>query len=357
MIKKIETIHLEKSQPLYQQMVSVFEQQIYSGKLLPGDKIPTTLELSKQFNLAKNTIQQALTVLVERGMVERTTGRGTFISKQVNCQTIAIVSGLNYLHFENARFHQMLCCEFETQAKTAGWTVKYYLPESENNLDKMLFELESDITAGRIRGVLVVCSGTLGNWMENNCAVPYFVGHVENPEKNDFEKEELYRGLSYLIGRSFNKIAIISDNDNFALVNNIISKAKTELQADAEIEYFFSKDIKESDGYRIVKEQICGRLNDFDALLVTNDFLSKGVIFGLMELGIKIPDDIALMTHANKGIEILSPVPLTRIEVDPADYATYALENLFAKINGEKTKYDLNLPQLIIGKSCGECSH
>jgi DNA-binding FadR family transcriptional regulator len=327
MIKEIETIQLEKSQPLYQQMVSVFEQNIYTGKLLPGDKLPTTLELSKQFNLAKNTVQQALTVLAERGMVERTTGRGTYISKQVNCQTIAIVSGFNYLFYDHARFHQLLCGEIKTQAEAAGWTAKYYLPESENNFDKMLYELGRDIDAGSIRGVFVNCPHTIiNNWLEKNCRVPYFTESLKAYEKSDIEHNEIYRGLSYLLReRSFKKIAIVGDNDDFEYVNQCIAKSITDFCPDAKIDYLFTREISESDGYRIVKDRILGQKNEFEALLVLNDILCKGVIFGLMEKGIKIPDDLAVITHANKGIGILCPVPLTKIEADPGNYASCAL--------------------------------
>ncbi len=349
----IDAIEFEKPQALYQQIVSGLEQQIYSGKLLPGDKLPTTLDMSKQFGLAKNTVQQALTVLVERGMVERTTGRGTFVSKRVNCKTIAIVSGLNFLIQEPGRFFQLLCAELQARIEEAGWTVKFYLPANEDDCDKMLFDLSRDVTEGSIRGIFVNCgNASIKRWLTNDCQVPYFSGPLDVLGVSADVHNELYRGLSYLLGRSRRRIAIITNY--LRMVTQTISKARADFCPDARIDYFLSESAEESAGYRIVKEKVCGRTGDFDALLVTNDFLCRGAMFGLMECGIRIPDDLAVLTHANKGINILSPVPLTRFEVDPGDYAACILDRLLAKLEGKKSNSTLRPPELIIGKSCGE---
>ena len=354
MTKKLEPIQFEKIQPLYQQLVTAIEEQIYSGKLLPGDKLPTTLDLSKQFNLAKNTIQQALTILVQRGLLERTTGRGTFVTKQVKSKTIALVSGINYLFRDDTRFYQVICAELQKQLKEAGWLTKLYIPVDANDSDKMLFELGLDMLAGNIRGCYLFCgTDDIYHWLDKNCKIPYFTNFQKEATKFDVKQEELYRGLAYLMEKSFQKIAIIGDNDQFDFVAHCISRAKTDFNPEAAIEYFFSKDINESNGYHLVKEKVLRKIKDFDAMLVTNDIMCKGVIFGLMEAGIKIPDDLAVVTHSNKGIPILSPVSLTRIEVDTHQYAATILHNLFAKIYGGEIM-PVEASRLIVGKSCGE---
>lgn len=56
------------------------EEQIATGVLTPGDKLPTERTLSAQFGLSRNSVRNALRVLEERGKITRMIGRGTFVT-------------------------------------------------------------------------------------------------------------------------------------------------------------------------------------------------------------------------------------------------------------------------------------
>jgi multiple sugar transport system substrate-binding protein len=66
--------------PLYYQLKMLLKEQIESGKLLPGDKIPTESELCARYNLSRTPVRQALLELVNEGLLNRKAGRGTFVS-------------------------------------------------------------------------------------------------------------------------------------------------------------------------------------------------------------------------------------------------------------------------------------
>ncbi len=53
---------------------------IRNGDFAAGSKLPTERELSEQFGAARNTVRQALDVLVREGAVSRQVGRGTFVA-------------------------------------------------------------------------------------------------------------------------------------------------------------------------------------------------------------------------------------------------------------------------------------
>jgi LacI family transcriptional regulator len=92
-----------------------------------------------------------------------------------------------------------------------------------------------------------------------------------------------------------------------------------------------------------------------DALLVANDSACAGALYALLELGVQIPEDVYLVTHANRGIDIFCHVPLTRLEVDPAEFAAAALAELVGKIRGEPASpAEPAVPRLVVGESCGE---
>lgn len=64
---------------LYLQLVQFFRDKIASGDWSANAQIPTELDLTSTYDVSRNTIRQALNVLVQDGLLERTQGRGTFV--------------------------------------------------------------------------------------------------------------------------------------------------------------------------------------------------------------------------------------------------------------------------------------
>ncbi len=67
--------------PLYFQLKSIIEEQINSGELKSGDKIPSENSLCEQFKVSRTTARQAITELVNNGKVVRTQGRGSYVAQ------------------------------------------------------------------------------------------------------------------------------------------------------------------------------------------------------------------------------------------------------------------------------------
>ena len=67
--------------PLYYQLKGIIEEQISSGELKPGDKIPSENSLCEKYQVSRTTTRQAITELVNIGKVVRTQGRGTFVTQ------------------------------------------------------------------------------------------------------------------------------------------------------------------------------------------------------------------------------------------------------------------------------------
>lgn len=67
---------------LYFQLYSLLAQAIKSGKLKPGDLLPSERELIEQYNVSRITIRKAIDALVDHGLVYREQGRGTYVAAQ-----------------------------------------------------------------------------------------------------------------------------------------------------------------------------------------------------------------------------------------------------------------------------------
>ncbi len=66
----------------YQSVINWLTEQIDSGKLSPGEKIPSENELCGKFGLSRQTIRHAISKLIEDGLVESRQGSGTYVSDQ-----------------------------------------------------------------------------------------------------------------------------------------------------------------------------------------------------------------------------------------------------------------------------------
>lgn len=67
--------------PLWREISKNLEHRIETKELVPGDKLPTEYELSREFMVNRHTVRRALSYLQQKGMVESTQGRGSFVRR------------------------------------------------------------------------------------------------------------------------------------------------------------------------------------------------------------------------------------------------------------------------------------
>ena len=71
----------EITAPLYSQIADNLLDQIESGKLVPGDRLPPERDLSQQLGVNRLTLRRALRVLESQGLLVRRQGAGTYIAE------------------------------------------------------------------------------------------------------------------------------------------------------------------------------------------------------------------------------------------------------------------------------------
>ena len=74
-------VHLDyrDARPIYSQITDGFRQQILSGILQTGDKLPSVRELAAQLSINPNTIQRAYRELEMEGWIATVAGKGCFV--------------------------------------------------------------------------------------------------------------------------------------------------------------------------------------------------------------------------------------------------------------------------------------
>jgi GntR family transcriptional regulator len=67
--------------PLYHKVKLQLQNQLYDGKLKPGDRLPSEFQLSAQYNVSRITIRRALKELIQQGILYSLQGKGTFAAQ------------------------------------------------------------------------------------------------------------------------------------------------------------------------------------------------------------------------------------------------------------------------------------
>jgi GntR family transcriptional regulator len=65
--------------PLYHQLAERLFAEIRAGRYQPGSKLPSEHELAEAFGLGRPTVRQATAALIQRGLLERRRGSGTYV--------------------------------------------------------------------------------------------------------------------------------------------------------------------------------------------------------------------------------------------------------------------------------------
>jgi GntR family transcriptional regulator len=66
--------------PLYMQIKELFVANLRSGRWVPGEVIPSEIQLAQDLGVSQGTVRKAITELVENNVLVRKQGRGTFVA-------------------------------------------------------------------------------------------------------------------------------------------------------------------------------------------------------------------------------------------------------------------------------------
>ena len=90
--------------PVYYQIKQTIKNWIINKEFNPGDRIPSEKELAAKFHVSRLTVRQAITQLVQEGLVNSKRGEGTFVTKNAD-----LITGfsLEFTGFMDDLFYQI----------------------------------------------------------------------------------------------------------------------------------------------------------------------------------------------------------------------------------------------------------
>lgn len=140
------TTLLKKPGGLAIQLVHAMTEQIRSGRLKAGDKLPTEAAIMKDFGVSRTVVREAISRLQASGWVDTRHGIGTFVLQQSNHPSFRISAE----HMGTLR-EVIALLEFRISIETeaAALAAVRRTPENLTELQSALLEFNSAIDQGR----------------------------------------------------------------------------------------------------------------------------------------------------------------------------------------------------------------
>ena len=126
-------IDKRSSTPLYMQIQNLFLDHIRAGDYQPGEQIPSELEISAQHGVSRMTARKALDMLVSKGILYRSKGKGTYVAE--NIVSYGLSTMLSFSHTLRSQGHTV----------TTSVLRKEIIPGSQDIVRKLQLQHDSKV--------------------------------------------------------------------------------------------------------------------------------------------------------------------------------------------------------------------
>src|SRR5215469_9525131 len=101
--------HRESAKPLYQKIFERLSHEIASGRYSPGEKLPSEAALVQHLGASRITVGRAVRELQQRGLVERISGSGTYVTQPSQSSKSGLLFGLIIPNLGETEIFESIC--------------------------------------------------------------------------------------------------------------------------------------------------------------------------------------------------------------------------------------------------------
>lgn len=357
-----------KNLPLYQRIFEHYYEKIMNGQLKEGYKLHTDKEIMEIFYVSRITANAAVQMLVERGLVERFPGKGTFVTKNPKhkiIETETKVIGVILCDLD-ASFGLDLFKGIEKEAEERN--IHLLFRRSFENVDLENKAINSMVDLG-VSGIIIQM--THGETYSEEILKLHLNGlpfvlidrHMDKtrvPFVTTDNKGSTARMTSFLMENDYKNIAFISastdqtstlnfryegfksvykSSKNYALLNlktpEIRERNKELIQADRDL----------------IKEHLL-KFPEIDCVFAAEFFVAMLVKDVVEEMGKNIPNDIGIVCFDSDNSEAETPffTHIRQNQTEMGRLAVKKIESIFTEDN--KYSYSsLLMGEIVIGSS------
>ncbi|AHF91699.1 GntR family transcriptional regulator [Opitutaceae bacterium TAV5] len=327
---------------------------IEEGTLKPGQRLPSVADMARELRVSTVSLNRALSRLAASGLVDRRQRRGCFVAQGQKLMNVAVVMESS-LSDEPAWFARTLMNHLRLEGSRLGWICRMYdgawsfRRQEGERVDPVFNQLMTDLSNYSFTGIIDLNSVLQGGNLpveDHKLPVVHWGVESETPDVLLDYRDFAWQSVRHLASLGRRRIAYVrsfaeAENDRLDDLEGLSAAVRElglpepeilQLQVDRGGASF------EREGYQRVLQAApswSGRADRPDALIVSDDIAARGVALALVKRQISVPDDIVVLTLANKGINLHYGVPVLRYDVDIKEIASRLLSLLMRRTLGQ----------------------
>ena len=362
------TIRFHDPTPLYRQVEEGIRQRIESGEFKPGERLPPQYELAQEYQVSMITVRRAINNLVHQGVLFTRPGKGTYVEEPGRSLLLdqQKTIGLVLRSIQNPYF-SMILEGIEEEVSQNGYFL--LLSSSEDRLTKEEILIQHFLEVG-VGGLIIASmshSYRASPMMRklHESGYPYvMVSYIEDPEVYYVgcdHRKGAYMATEYLIKQGYRKIGYVN-----AEIGNLLGERRKEGFLKALQDYGVPFDRRYlfhmrlggewyyyQSGYEI-GEILAGMEDRPEAVFVYNDLSALGLEQAVLDAGLRIPEDLAIIGFDDIRQAAIAPVPLTTVHQPTREIGRAAFAVLRQRMAGAQVPAQTILePKIVVRESCG----
>ena len=332
----------DRPKPLRQSdILTEMRDEIVSGRLAPGMRLPTRRQLLKKYRSSLMTIHHVCNSLIRDGFAEPRGKLGTFVS--ANPPHLCDY-GLVFYSRQGTKDWRRFDAAMLNEASTSDWTHArkmhfYYDIMGHSDAQAEQSRLLSDVSAHKLAGLIFTTNPPISvmealSQQSLHVPVTAILGQADIPNLTAvmLNRESLIaKALDYLAGRGRRRVAFLNkfQSSNLARLEERQRQLEEQQRASEKrqrasaaqrgmtCEPHWTLSVDTSGVGNVVHLLFeSGRPNRPDALIITDDNLVEYATAGLVTAGVRVPDDVDVVAHCNFPWPVPSAVPVKRIGYD-----------------------------------------
>jgi DNA-binding LacI/PurR family transcriptional regulator len=353
------------------------EIEIATGKYGVGARLPSEIQLVKQFDVSRPTVARALRDLEVKGLIERRAGSGTYVKSGQDHQpnNSARVLGLLVPGLSNTEIFHIICGEIASLARVHEYGLLWGGSTNPRHDDdaslKHAEEVCKQFIERKISGVFFAPAELHPGQEEANFRIAESLREAgiavtlidrdlgSFPRRSDFDLVGIdnfaagYLITDHLIKLGCEKIlfacrplSAVTVNARIAGVREALVQNRLAYDSDW-IRQGDPKDLK------FARSLVAGKLAD--AVICANDDTAALLIRTLESQGVRTPRDIRIVGFDDVKYAMLVSVPLTTVHQPCRDIALVAFQTMLRRLSAPiSPPQSISLPpSLVVRESCG----
>jgi len=362
-------LDLRKPVPLYLQIAEDISTKIADGVFKVGDQLGSQQELSREYRVSLITIKKALGHLVHQGLIYGRVGKGSYVAQRSASRSPAANSLIGIvLEDLHSAFFSLIVQAAEGAAYKRGYSVllSNTFGQAEKEERQIRHFREIGVSGLIIASLRHVYHATPTIQMLRREGFPFvMVSYMEDldiPFVGTDHEFGAYIATQHLIKLGYRRIGYLNA-ERGNLVGELRKKGFARALKDAgrTVEPRFLSRIQVhgkrdyfTGGYEIGRRFVQNAGQRPDAIFAYNDSSALGFQKAVLEAGLRIPEDVALVGFDNVEQGAYASVPLTTVTQPTAKIGETAVGVLVAKIEGRSADTrTVFVPELVIRESCG----